>query len=100
MHRDVLQRGRWGNVAVACVTFVCLAAVIVWPGLAPRAPRLPTDAPQPLLGRTERPASGGAGPEEAGGRPAASSAVRSRSAGARGRAGRVDRRRRATLRPG
>jgi hypothetical protein len=100
MGPDVLRRVRWGNVALACAVLAALAGVVVWPLFSAAAPRLPPDAPRPLVAvepapRTER------GPET-GGR----SAERRRRNGAkrarrpRGRAGAtaVDRERRAARR--
>jgi len=46
---DIVRRVRWGNVALACVVAVALAAVVVWPLVRSDPPALPPDASRPLI---------------------------------------------------
>src|SRR4051794_27437830 len=95
MARDVLRRVRWGNVAIALGTLICLGAVVGWPRLSPPGPQLPADTARPVVTpapgraeptgtrarRTRGKAADRSAPAE---RAAAQPAQRERAGGARG----------------
>src|SRR3954471_23835547 len=61
MRRDVLQRVRWGNLALACTVLIALVIVVIWPLVSSAPPQLPPDAPRPLIARAGPAMTGEAG---------------------------------------
>ena len=54
MDRGLRERVRWGNVARAVAVVGVVALVVVWPVLAPEAPRVPGAVPVPVVTRRRR----------------------------------------------
>ena len=56
MDRGLRERVRWGNVALVAGVGAVLAVVVLWPVLAPEAPRVPGRVVVPVVTATATPA--------------------------------------------